>query len=334
MDPPVLMEPTGAETSSTNGKAEHSIGLAGISTQLLLGMSNLEVIFWCFALLHGVVLLNVRPHSESGISPFEALFKKKANLSSLRVFGSTMYKVDHRLTRRRPDSATRACIWLGLHGTQAICNYMDIVTKSLGYAHHYVVDELDTATLPGNRGLAAKVLSGLTTDGPLTDLLQADILTLEPDVSPWLSDTLVNHFVPALPPGQHHFEFSTQDDEVFTRVKIVGLIPGSFAFDHLVSKDVINMYLLAINGSPIHSSTDICNVIDDILDRKPEEAHSVLSGLNFLFGRLTKEKQHDDLSLQAPDHATSRVVMAISILDDAPLDEATKQSCSFFGDYL
>jgi hypothetical protein len=61
---------------------------------------------------------------------------------------------------------------------------MDIITKSLGYAHLYVVDELDTATLPGDRGLATKVLSGLTTDGPLTDLLQADILTLEPDVSP------------------------------------------------------------------------------------------------------------------------------------------------------
>jgi hypothetical protein len=45
MEPPVLMEPTGAETSSANGKAERSIGLAGVTTQfLLLGMSNLEVI--------------------------------------------------------------------------------------------------------------------------------------------------------------------------------------------------------------------------------------------------------------------------------------------------
>jgi hypothetical protein len=211
---------------------------------------------------------------------------------------------------------------------------MDSVTKSLGYAHHYVIDELDTATLPGDRSLAAKVLSGLTTDGPLTDLLhQADIITLESDVSPWLSDTLVNHFVPALPPG-HHFGVSTQDDKIFTRVKIIGLIPGSFAFNHLASKDVVNMYLLAINGIPVHSSTAISDVIDDILDRKPEEAHSVLSGFNFLFRLITKEDQHDDLSLQAPDHATYRVVMAISMLDDTILDEATRRSCSFFGDYL
>jgi hypothetical protein len=58
-------------------------------------------------MLHGVILLNVRPHTDSGVSPFEALFKKKSNLTSLRIFGSMMYKVDRRLTRRCPDSATR-----------------------------------------------------------------------------------------------------------------------------------------------------------------------------------------------------------------------------------
>jgi hypothetical protein len=130
---------------------EESIPPAGVTTQLLLGMTNLEVVFWCFALLHGIILLNVRPNAESGVSPFEALFKKTPNLMSLRIFGSLMYKVDRRLTRCRPDSATRSCIWLGLHGTQAICNYMDQITKCLGYAHHYVVDELDSATLPSWR---------------------------------------------------------------------------------------------------------------------------------------------------------------------------------------
>jgi hypothetical protein len=327
MEPPILMEPTGAETSSANGKAERNIGLAGVTTQLLLGMSNLEVVFWCFALLHGVILLNVRPNSESGNSPFEALFKKAPNLASLRIFGSTMYKVDRRLTQRRPDSATRSCVWLGLHGTQAICNYMDHITKSLGYAHHYVVDELDTATLPGDRGLAVKVLSGLFTDGPLADLLRADLLALEPDVSPWLSDALVNHFVPALPPG-HHFGFSTQDDVHFTRVKIISCVPGSFAATHLSDKKIIGMYLLAINGIPIHSATDISDVIDDVLDRKPEDAHCTLTGFNFLFGKLTDEDQYDDLSLQAPDHVTLRVVMlALNMLDQEPLDDATFRSC-------
>jgi hypothetical protein len=335
MDPPVLMEPTGgAETSSANGKAKRNIGLAGVTTQLLLGMSNLEVIFWCFSLLHGVILFNVRPHTESGVSPFEALFKKTQNLTSLRIFGSTMYKVDPRLTRRRPDSATRSCIWLGLHGTQAVCNYMDQITKSLGYAHHYVVDELDTATLPGDRSLAAKLLSGLTTDGPLSGLLRSDLMALEPDVSPWLSDTLVNHFVPAPPPG-HHFGFSTHDDANFTRVKILAFIPGSFAATHLSEKNIVNMYLLAINRVPIHTATNISDIIEDILDRKPEDAHCTLTGFNFLFGKLTEEEQFDDLSIQAPDHATSRVVMALTMLDEVTdLEEHTLRTCAEFPNYF
>jgi hypothetical protein len=191
---------------------------------------------------------------------------------------------------------------------------MDQITKSLGYAHHYVVDELDTVTLPGDRGLAAKVLSGLTTDGPLTDLLRDDLLALEPDVAHRLSDTLVNHFVPALPPG-HHFGFCTKDDENFTRVKIIALIPGSFAANHLLDKKIIGMYLLAINGIPMHSAMDISDVIDDVLDQKEEDTHCTLTGFNFLFGKLNNEEQHDELSLQAPDHVTSQVVMAINILD-------------------
>jgi hypothetical protein len=333
MESPVLMEPTGAETPSASGKAERSIGLAGVTTQCLLGMANLEVVFWCFALIHGVILLNVRPNSESGNSRFEALFKKIPNLKSLRIFGSTMYKVDQRLARRRPDSATRSCIWLGLDSTPAICNYMDQITKSLGYAHHYVIDELDTATLPGDRGLAAKVLSGFTTDGSLTDLLRDDFLALEPDVSPWLPDTLVNHFVPALPP-RHHFGFCTEDDANFSRVKIISLIAGSFAAAHLLDKKIIGMFLLAINGIPIHSATDISDVIDDLLDRKEENVHCTLTGFNFLFGKLTDKEQHDDLSLQAPDYATSRVIMALNMLDQEPLDDATFRSCEAFADFF
>jgi hypothetical protein len=61
---------------------------------------------------------------------------------------------------------------------------------------------------------------------------------------------------------------------------------------------------MAINIIPIHTASDISNVIDDLLYREPDQAHSVLTRFNFLFGTLTDEDQHDDLSLQAPDHAT------------------------------
>jgi hypothetical protein len=103
----------------------------------------------------------------------------------------------------------------------------------------------------------------------------------------------------------------------------------------LSDKNVINNYLLAINGIPIHMASDISEVIEDLLDRKPETAHCTLTGFNFLFGTLTDENQHDDLLIQAPDHATSRVVMAIALMDDeAPLDAATIRSCEAFPEYF
>jgi hypothetical protein len=136
----------------------------------------------------------------------------------------------------------------------------------------------------------------------------------------------VNHFVPSLPPG-HHFGFSTREDENFTRVHILSLIPGSFAALHLTSKNVVGMYLLVINGIPIHTTNDISDVIEDILDRKPDEAHCTLTGFNFLFGKLTDEDQHDDLSLQAPDQATARVVMALTMLTEEALDTGTLRTC-------
>jgi hypothetical protein len=94
------------------------------------------------------------------------------------------------------------------------------------------------------------------------------------------------------------------------------------------------MYLLAINGIPIHSTNDISDVIEDILDRKPDDAHCTLTGFNFLFGKLTNEDQHEDLSLQAPDQATARVVTALTMLTEEVLDEGTFRSCDDYANYL
>jgi hypothetical protein len=127
----------------------------------------------------------------------------------------------------------------------------------------------------------------------------------------------------------------TEDDTHFTRVKVLALIPGSFAHTHLSDKNVINKYLLAVNGILIHTASDISDVIEDLLDRKPETAHCTLTGFNFLFGTLTDENQHNDLSIQAPDHATPRVVMVVALMDDeASLDATTLRSCEAFPEYF
>jgi hypothetical protein len=173
-------------------------------------------------------------------------------VTSLRIFGSPIYRVDRRLTRRRPESATKKGIWLGLHGTADICVYMDITTKQFGYAHHYVVDELDLNKLPGDRTPAARLLAGQPLPPDTLPHLQEQLMTIEPDISPWLTDTLVNFHLDGLP-SNRCFGFMLNIHHGYGRLRVESIIPGSFVFDLLQNKHVEGLFLLAINGIDIRT---------------------------------------------------------------------------------
>jgi hypothetical protein len=157
----VVVEPTGAKNSAANGKAERAIGILGIQMQLLLlCVTGLEPIFWYFALCHAAALSNIKPCSDGCPSPHVKLFNSPPNVTSLLIFGSPIYGIVCHLTQHRPDSATKKGIWLGLHGTANNSVYMDVNTKQFGYAHYYVVDELDLNKLPGDCNPVAHLLAG------------------------------------------------------------------------------------------------------------------------------------------------------------------------------
>jgi hypothetical protein len=242
----VLIEPTGKENSASNGKSERSIGLLGVQAQLLLYMSALDLCFWCFALLHGCLLLNLRLREDQDCA-FKQLFGTDAMDSAIRIFGSLVYQVDRRYTRRRPDSATKKGIWLGLHGTPQICVFMDTLTKRFNYGHHYVVDELDLHKLPGDRSPAARMLAGDPLPSDAQTSIREELSSLEPDISPWLTDSLVNYHVPHFP-STKTFGFVLHPHPGFGRLRIISLIPGSYAHEHLSDKHLPGSFLLAING--------------------------------------------------------------------------------------
>jgi hypothetical protein len=90
-------------------------------------------------------------------------------------------------------------IWLGLHGTAAICIYMDVNTKQFGYAHHYVVDELDLNKLPGDCNPAARLLAIQPLPTDTLPHLQEQLVQIEPGISPWLTHTLINYHLDGIP---------------------------------------------------------------------------------------------------------------------------------------
>jgi hypothetical protein len=96
----VVMEPTGGANLAANGKAERIIGIMSRQTQLLLFASGLNVSFWCFGIIYATLLVNLRPNSDGDPSSHQFLHKKVPSYANLFRFGSFVYLVNQRLTRR------------------------------------------------------------------------------------------------------------------------------------------------------------------------------------------------------------------------------------------
>ena len=89
------------------------------------------------------MLCNFRPRTDMGLSSHEAFMKQVPNYANLAIWGSPVYVVNRRLTRRRPESATITGRFLGYAGSHHIIVYKNDTTGAIQYAHHTAIDELD-----------------------------------------------------------------------------------------------------------------------------------------------------------------------------------------------
>jgi hypothetical protein len=82
------VEPTGADSPSQKGQVEKYNGTLGTIVQTLLYGASLPAKYWSAAAVHAVYLMNRRVHSAIGMTPYEAWWDEKPDLSLLKVFGS------------------------------------------------------------------------------------------------------------------------------------------------------------------------------------------------------------------------------------------------------
>jgi len=74
-------------------------------TCALLFQENLPHIFWDFVVQHVVFLINCTPTLLlQDIAPYEKLFGKPCDISSLRVFGCSCYSTTIRVNRKKLDT--------------------------------------------------------------------------------------------------------------------------------------------------------------------------------------------------------------------------------------
>jgi hypothetical protein len=140
---------------------------------------------------------------------------------------------------------------------------MDQLTKRFNYGHHYIVDELDLHKLPSDCSPVARMPAGDPIPADASETICEELVQLEPDISPWLNDTLVNHHIPHYPPSKT-FGFVLHPHPGFGCLRIISFIPGSYAHKHLHNNNLSGTFLLAINGIAVRSITEIALILDDL----------------------------------------------------------------------
>jgi hypothetical protein len=82
------VEPTGANSPLQNGGAEIYNDTLAVKVRTLLYGSGLPAKFWSAVLLHSVYLHNRLVHSLVGMTPYEAWYGRRPDVTFLKTFGS------------------------------------------------------------------------------------------------------------------------------------------------------------------------------------------------------------------------------------------------------
>ncbi|KAD4889465.1 hypothetical protein E3N88_21538 [Mikania micrantha] len=109
----------------------------------LLAQSNVPHRFWHFAFETAVYLINRMPsRTNSHTSPFEHLFKRKPDLSFLRVFGCQCYPHLRSYNTHKMDFRSTSCIFLGYSTAHHGYRCFDPITDRIYIARHVRFNEL------------------------------------------------------------------------------------------------------------------------------------------------------------------------------------------------
>jgi hypothetical protein len=136
-----VLEPTGSDSPPQNGAVEIYNGKLAVRTCSLLYISGLPAKYWSSALLHSVYLHNRLVHTTTKITPFEAYYGLRPDLSHLMVFGSRVCVKISGIHCGKLDCPDFKGIFLGYTATDQNIVYLDLDTGVVKRSHHAQFDK-------------------------------------------------------------------------------------------------------------------------------------------------------------------------------------------------
>jgi hypothetical protein len=125
-----------------NGAVEIYNGKLAVRTRSLLYGSGLPAKYWSLALLHLVYLHNQLVHTTTKITPFEAYYGLRPDLSHLKVFGSRVCVKISGICHGKLNHHDFKGIFLGYTATDQNIVYLDLDTGVVKRSHNAQFDEV------------------------------------------------------------------------------------------------------------------------------------------------------------------------------------------------
>jgi hypothetical protein len=176
-----VVEPTGADSPSTNSAAEIYNNTLAVKVRTLLYGSGLPAKFWSAALVHAAYLHNRLVYSAISKTPYEAWCGRKPDVTTLKLFGARVCVKSTGVQRCKLDRHDFTGIFLGYTATDQNILYLDLDSGIVKSCHHAVFDE--AWYMQPTRPPAAQLLYdlGLEPDSPVAP----PAIPVAPSRAPW-----------------------------------------------------------------------------------------------------------------------------------------------------
>ena len=138
-------------TPQQNGLVEKKHRHLVETTITLLSQASMPIVYWPYAILTTVFLINLLPTSVLGFtSPWSKLYSSSPDLSQLKVFGCACYPLLRPYTSHKLDPRTKECVFLGYSPRSKGYLCLDLSTHNFYVSRHDLFNESKFPTLPSS----------------------------------------------------------------------------------------------------------------------------------------------------------------------------------------